>query len=139
MTSACLFCRIVSGEIPAQKIFETEEVLAFLDIQPIQPGHVLVVPKEHAATFLDMSEQSVASCMIAAQRVARALMRVTNADGFNLKQNNGEAAGQAVHHVHVHLIPRFSNDGLASWSGRALDSEKMAEWAERFREVLKNK
>lgn len=137
MPSTCLFCRIVLGEVPAHKIFETEEVIAFLDIHPVQPGHVLVIPKEHAATFLDMSEQSIVFCMKAAQHLARALIQVTNADGFNIVQNNGKAGGQTIDHVHIHLVPRFIDDGLASWPGQVLNEEKMVELGSRFREILK--
>ncbi|MBP7005755.1 HIT family protein [Patescibacteria group bacterium] len=136
MQNPCLFCRIVSGEIPAQKVLETDDTIAFLDIHPVHPGHVLVIPKAHHATLLDVPMEALASCMSTVQRAAKALIHVTNADGFNLKQNNGEAAGQAIHHLHFHLIPRFVNDGLKAWSGQALDKSEGENLVRRFREVL---
>ena len=134
--SPCLFCRIVAGELPAQTVLETPEIVAFLDIQPIHPGHVLVVPKLHVETIFDAPETLLAVWIAAGQRVARAVRAVTGCAGVNLGQNNGLAAGQAVPHLHLHVIPRFAGDGLKHWPGQPLDPAEGKRLVEAFRVVL---
>jgi len=108
----CVFCRIVSGELPAHRLYEDERVLAFLDIQPGTPGHSLVISKAHAATFLELAAEDRAAVFAAAQRLARALLAATGAEGFNLHQSNGSVAGQVVPHFHLHILPRRAGDSL---------------------------
>ena len=107
----CLFCRIASGEIPAEKVFENERAFAFLDIRPLARGHVLVVPKMHVERFALMLPADAAAVMDAAQHVARRLERGLGAEGFTIAVNDGRAAGQEVMHVHVHVVPRAELDG----------------------------
>ena len=112
---ACIFCRIVKGEIPCTRIYEDTAVLAFLDINPVAPGHCLVIPKEHHVTLCDVPLRFAEPIMHALARIGRAVMAATGAEGFNCLQNNFAPAGQMVFHAHWHVIPRFSEDGLAPW------------------------
>jgi histidine triad (HIT) family protein len=112
-----IFSRIVAGEIPAVRIYEDDQTLAFLDIGPASRGHSLVIPKAESADLFDTPPETLAAVMRTAQRVARALKEVLGCDGMNLIQNNGSAAGQTVFHLHVHLIPRWEGDGaLKLWT-----------------------
>ena len=110
--SECIFCRIAAGELPSSSIYETDEVLAFLDINPLSPGHALVIPKKHAKLLTDMSAEEMAEVGRVLPTVARAVMAATKAEGFNVFQTNGACSGQQVGHVHFHIIPRNPNDGL---------------------------
>jgi len=122
----CVFCRIVAGEIPAAKLIETETVVSFLDIAPVNPGHCLVVPKRHAATLLDLNDEELTDCVLAARRLARAVMEVTGSPGLNLLQNNDRCAGQVVPHVHFHVIPRSPDDGFNfGWRQRRYDEGEL--------------
>nr|WP_287412035.1 HIT domain-containing protein [Pseudodesulfovibrio sp.] len=113
--SDCIFCKIVAGEIPCAKVFESETCMAFLDIAPVNAGHALVLPKGHYPTLMDIPVEMGSVLLQALSVVGKAVMEATGADGLNLMQNNYEAAGQLVHHAHYHLIPRFSDDGLRLW------------------------
>ncbi len=108
----CIFCKIVSGDIPSLKIFEDKKVLAFLDIGPLADGHLLVIPKNHYEKLDEMTEEDITAIAAVLPRLAKALIQATGAEGYNLLQNTGECAGQVVKHVHFHLIPRKPNDGL---------------------------
>ncbi len=110
MNSSCIFCKVLSGEIPAQKVYEDAYVLAFLDINPASRGHTLVVSKEHYELLTQMPEREYLSFMQSVQKVAKGLMKYT--DAVNILQNNGKDAGQLVPHVHMHIIPRRPGDGL---------------------------
>jgi len=107
----CVFCKIVKGEIPSSKIYENERVLAFMDINPVTVGHTLVIPKAHASDLAGMSEVDVAAVAEVLRLLAPAVMRAVGARGYNILNNFGAVAGQAVEHVHFHLIPRTSGDG----------------------------
>lgn len=113
--SDCIFCKIVDGDIPCAKVYESETCLAFLDIAPVNAGHVLVLPKGHYPTLMDIPKELGNDLTEALSRVGKAVMKATKAEGLNLIQNNFEVAGQLVHHAHFHLIPRFSDDGLTLW------------------------
>jgi histidine triad (HIT) family protein len=108
----CIFCKIIAGQIPCHKVLEDADVLAFLDIGPLAPGHVLVIPKGHYVTIEDAPESVGASLGRALPQLVRVVRNATGAAGVNVLQNNGKAAGQEVLHVHVHLIPRNAGDGL---------------------------
>ncbi|MCX7822337.1 MAG: HIT family protein [Syntrophobacterales bacterium] len=116
MTS-CIFCKIVKGEIPSAKLYEDDSTMSFLDINPINPGHALVIPKNHYPTILDVDEEDLKKTIIATKIVAKALKDALSCDGINILQNNFEAAGQLIYHFHIHVIPRFEGDGLKVWSG----------------------
>ncbi len=110
--SSCIFCKIVAGQIPALRVFEDDRTLAFLDIGPLAEGHLLVIPKSHAVTLDQMSPDEVATVARHLPRLARAVMKAASASACNILQNNGRPAGQAVGHVHFHIIPRTEGDGL---------------------------
>ncbi|MBY4634175.1 HIT family protein [Streptococcus suis] len=111
--SDCIFCKIISGEIPASKVYEDDQVLAFLDISQVTKGHTLVVPKKHYRNVLDMDEEAAATLFSVVPTIARQLKEKLGASGLNIVNNNEEAAGQTVFHTHIHLLPRFNNqDGL---------------------------
>ena len=111
MTEDCLFCKIISGEIPSYRVYEDEAVYAFLDINPASEGHTLVAPKKHFDSFTDLGAEDVAAPFEAARKVTLALEKAFSANGMNIGVNNGEVAGQEVPHVHVHVIPRKKGDG----------------------------
>ncbi len=106
MTS-CLFCRIISGEIPAYRIYETEAVLAFLDIHPVSRGHFLLIPKAHAGALLEGSREDACALMDAAHEMLPGILSRLGAGGFNISMNHGACAGQEVAHTHLHVIPRY--------------------------------
>jgi histidine triad (HIT) family protein len=111
----CIFCKIIDGKIPCAKIYEDERTLAFLDISPVNLGHTLIVPKNHSRNLLEDSDEDLASLIISAKKIGKAIMVSMKAEGFNLESNIEKAAGQAVFHTHMHIIPRFSGDGLKHW------------------------
>lgn len=114
----CIFCKIVAGDIPAEKVFEDTYTVAFLDVRPANKGHLLVIPKEHHANIYEISEQAWADVMKTVKVVSPALKKATEADGVNIVMNNEPAAGQVVMHAHVHIVPRFKNKGNHyGWSG----------------------
>jgi len=115
MTDECIFCKIVKGEIPCNKVGENDDFLCFLDISPISVGHALIVPKQHFTNLLDFPVGLDLSFFSFAKEMAGKIVKAVGADGFNLGMNNGRAAGQIVFHQHTHLIPRFDDDGLSSW------------------------
>ncbi|MBS1263258.1 MAG: hypothetical protein MAG715_00432 [Methanonatronarchaeales archaeon] len=111
---SCVFCKIVSGKLDAYRVYEDDAAVAFLDLNPVSRGHVLVVPQRHAETVTELSDEEAGELFAAARNVAALIEEGLEPDGLNLLQNNGEAAGQEVRHVHVHVIPRyFEGDGLA--------------------------
>jgi histidine triad (HIT) family protein len=115
-----IFARIIRGEIPCHKVYEDDRVLAFLDINPLSLGHTLVIPKEPAETLDMLSDESAAAVGRALPRICRAVLRATGARQFNVLQNNGPLAHQAVPHVHFHVIPRFGMDDAPYSQGRGL-------------------
>jgi len=113
--SDCLFCKIVAGKIPCAKVYEDHDVLAFLDIAPVSPGHTLLIPKAHHVDILDLPTNLAPALLSAIQKVGRGLLDALDAKGLNLGMNNGHAAGQVIFHAHWHLIPRHLEDGLTAW------------------------
>lgn len=122
--SETIFSKIIRGEIPCHRVYEDSQVLAFLDLFPLSVGHTLVIPKEARATMAELSEESAAGLGRALPRVCRAVMKATGASAYNLLQNNGSAAHQAVMHVHVHVIPKYeTGEGLGLvWRPGKLES-----------------
>lgn len=108
----CIFCKIVSGDAPAYKVFENDEVVAFLDIFPWAKGHTLVVPKGHSPNIFEISEADAAAVIRAVRKIAPVLRDTVEAEGMNLLQSNGRAGWQTVDHFHMHLIPRWADDSL---------------------------
>lgn len=123
--SDCIFCKIVAGEIPSHKIYEDEQVLAFLDIHPINAGHTLVIPKAHHQDLLDTPSELLARLMRTIVKIAPAIIKAVSASAFNLGVNNGRAAGQIIFHTHFHIMPRFDSDGHKLWHGKDLGLEEL--------------
>ncbi|HEV8308815.1 MAG TPA: HIT family protein [Methylomirabilota bacterium] len=111
MSSDCVFCKIRDGQIPSTRVYEDERTLAFMDINPVNEGHCLVVTRAHAATLFEAAEADLQAAIATARRVALAIRQALHPDGLNLLQANGAAAFQSVPHFHLHLIPRWANDG----------------------------
>ncbi|MBQ7739457.1 MAG: HIT family protein [Desulfovibrionaceae bacterium] len=120
----CLFCSIANGTIPSAKIFQSENLYAFLDLHPANKGHTLIIPREHCADIFDLNPAIGREVLEAVQRIARAILTVTGATGFNLIQNNGKVAGQEIFHLHWHIIPRFEHDGFSLWKPGDYDSQE---------------
>ncbi|MFQ5918908.1 MAG: HIT family protein [Thermoplasmata archaeon] len=115
----CIFCRIIRGDEEAALVYEDDTYVAFMDIQPINPGHILVLPKIHRETVFDMDPEEAGALFSQAARLAGAVKEALGADGINIGQNNGRAAQQIVPHVHVHVIPRYADDSPAGrWPSR---------------------
>ena len=132
----CLFCRIVSKEIPAEIVYEDEATLAFIDIRPTAPGHVLVIPKQHSDGLHDADPVVLGAVIRTVQRLARVLMQALEVEGFNVIQNNGSVANQAIPHLHFHIIPRREGDGLESWHGKVYAEGEREKMGERVRKFL---
>lgn len=111
-SGTCIFCRLVNGQIPSAIVFENEQTLAFMDLGQVNPGHVLVALKRHAATLLDCTPEEAAAIMRTAHRVAQAVKDTFNPLGLTLLQANGKEGDQTVFHVHMHVVPRHGNDGI---------------------------
>jgi histidine triad (HIT) family protein len=133
----CIFCRIIRKEIPAEIVHEDGGTIAFLDLNPVNPGHVLVVPKEHFEDFASTPDTSLADVVAAARAVAEATVKAVGAPAFNIAVNNGPEAGQVVMHMHLHVMPRFPGDGRELWHGRPYGEGEMAAVGAKIRAALK--
>lgn len=107
----CIFCKLANGDIPTNTVYEDEDFRIILDLAPATRGHALILPKEHAANLYELSDETAGKVLVLAKRMALIMKEKLLCDGLNLVQNNGEAAGQTVSHFHLHLIPRYVNDG----------------------------
>jgi histidine triad (HIT) family protein len=127
----CIFCKIVAGQIPSVKIYEDEDVLALLDIGPLSDGHTLVIPKKHYAKIHECPAELLAKIGAVLPKVAGAVFGAMNAEGYNVLCNNGRASGQLVEHIHFHIIPRTTGDGVfTQWPAKKYpigEVEKVAE------------
>lgn len=120
----CIFCKIVAGDIPCHKLYEDENVLSFLDVAPLSRGHCLIIPKAHYATIDQLPAELSSACASVIPLISQAVIRATGAAGWNVLQNNGQISGQAVDHVHFHIIPREEGDELGfRWPAGSLDNE----------------
>lgn len=132
----CLFCQIVAGEIPCSKIYEDDQILAFLDIHPLNPGHTLLVPKKHAEHLLESSLEDAVALISAAKKIVPAIMASVGAQGCNVTFNIGHSAGQVVFHTHLHVIPRYDNDGYKPWERNDETTDSLESIAERIRDSM---
>jgi histidine triad (HIT) family protein len=129
----CLFCRLVAGEIPSARVYEDALTLAFMDIGQVNPGHVLVATKRHAATLLDLTPEEAAAVMQTAQRVANAIQETFNPPGITLLQANGREGEQTVFHFHIHVVPRHAQDGITfTWPRKNPDAATLQDHAARL-------
>lgn len=131
----CIFCAIVTGDLPATRIAETDHALAFMDINPATRGHALVIPKKHAADLMEIDEEDLARCSVLAKQIARRAIDRLGADGVNLVNSCGPAAWQTVFHFHIHVVPRYAGkDGLQlPWVPTPGDPEVIAQAAAALR------
>lgn len=132
----CIFCKIIKGEIPCAKVYEDSDIIAFLDIGPVNPGHTLVVPKEHYETLMDLPDELASKLGVAVKKIAEAVKEAMNPDGINVTQSNLKAAGQLVPHVHFHIIPRIEGDGLKHWPQGKYEEGQMEEVRKKIEEKL---
>jgi histidine triad (HIT) family protein len=133
----CLFCKIIAGEIPAEKIFENDKVLAFLDITPVNPGHTLVIPKAHRENLVDTEDGLLCEIILTVKKLAPIIAQAVGAEGYNLGVNSGTAAGQIIFHTHFHIMPRFSGDGHTHWSKKPYKEGEMAIVVEKIKQLMK--
>ncbi len=113
--SDCIFCKIIKGEIPSHKVYEDEHTLAFLDIMPVAPGHILVISKRHFANIEEADEETLCNITKTIKKIGKALKNNLKVEGYNVNENNDPAAGQIIPHLHFHIIPRKKGDGLKLW------------------------
>ena len=133
----CIFCKLVARQIPATLVYEDEHTLAFMDIGQVNPGHVLVAVKKHADNIFQLDEKQAGAVFRSAARVARAIGAAFEPQGLSVYQANGAAAGQTVLHFHIHLVPRYENDGMAlTWPVKNPPRDKLADYAEKIRAKL---
>jgi len=131
---ACIFCKIIAGQIPAHSVFDDEHVFAFLDIGPLSAGHTLVIPKGHYARLDETPDWLIGQCAQVIRRLSRVITGAVGANAWNVLQNNGPEAGQVVEHVHFHIIPRRENDGLGyRWNAGEIDHDQAKMLAEKIR------
>ncbi|HEY3432905.1 MAG TPA: HIT family protein [Rhodocyclaceae bacterium] len=131
-----IFARILRGELPCIRVYEDENTLAFMDIMPQSEGHTLVIPKEAAATILDISPAMLATTIQTTQRISQAVKKVTNAPGLLIAQFNGAEAGQTVPHLHFHIIPRRGGEALRIHASEKADMTELQALAERIKAEL---
>ena len=133
----CVFCKILKGEISAQKVYEDAKAVAILDIRPVARGHALVLPRDHFETWMDLPVDVLSALALAAQNVARGVLKATGAQGFNLLMNNHRCSGQAISHAHFHVIPRKTDDGVKyQWPANPAAEPDLASAAEAIRKAL---
>ena len=124
----CIFCKIAAGEIPSKTLYEDEQFRVILDLGPATKGHALILPKEHYANLYELPEDMAGAVLKLAKKMATVMTEKLGCDGFNLVQNNGEVAGQTVFHFHMHLIPRYENDGqVIGWNAGSVTPEELEE------------
>lgn len=133
----CIFCKIIRGEVPSFKLYENDKTFAFMDINPISPGHALIVPKFHAKDVFETPDEWVGVAMVTTRRIARAVQATIQPYGMNIVQANGPGAKQSVFHLHIHVVPRLKDDNLPmNWPINPGDKDAIAKLAERIRANL---
>ncbi len=134
----CIFCKIINGEIPSFNIYENENFKVILDKFPSSVGHALIIPKQHAETIFELSEETGEKLFPLAMSISKAIKKATNCDGINILQNNGEAAGQTVNHFHMHIMPRYKGDNVnIGWKTQMAECGDFERVLENLKENLK--
>jgi histidine triad (HIT) family protein len=134
---SCIFCKLVAGQIPSTRVYEDEHTLAFMDLGQVNPGHVLVAVKKHAANLFEIEEAQAEAIARATVKISRALKKAFEPEGLSVYQANGKAAGQTVFHYHVHLLPRHAGDGMELvWPVKNPPREQLEAYAAKIREEL---
>lgn len=134
---SCLFCKIINKEIPSSVVYEDDTVIAFLDINPVNIGHTLVVPKSHHEDLHALPDDLLAKVALEVKKIAAAVKAGVAADGINIEMNNGTAAGQIIPHAHIHIVPRYEGDGFTHWKGkRGYNEGEMTEVSEKIKSSI---
>ena len=135
----CIFCKIANGEIPSATVYETPECRVILDLAPANQGHALILTKEHYDNIYQLDEETAGKVFSLATHVAKAVQEETGCEGLNIVQNNGEVAGQTVHHFHMHVIPRYAGgEDMVSWDPKPAKREELEKQGAKLREALKD-
>ncbi len=134
--SDCIFCKIIKDEIPSDKIYEDKKVLAFLDIAPVNPGHTLIVSKEHYEDLLETPEDVLETLIVTTKKLSSKIKEAVKADGINIGINVKSAAGQAVPHIHIHIMPRFKNDNLHLFPQKKYKDNEAKEIVKKIKNLL---
>ena len=133
----CIFCKLANGDIPTATVYEDEYLRAIMDAAPANKGHIIILPKSHAADIYALDDEYVSRAFVLAKKLAVALKKLTGCDGVNILQNNGGAAGQTVFHFHVHVIPRFKDDDCTIvWKPTSYEDGEASEVAKKIAELL---
>ncbi|MBE5934872.1 MAG: HIT family protein [Lachnospiraceae bacterium] len=136
--SDCLFCKIANGEFDSFTVYEDNDFRAIMDIAPASRGHIIILPKTHATDIFDLDEVIASKIYVVAKKLAKAVKEVTGCDGVNVLQNNGEAAGQTVFHLHMHVIPRWNDDNIKIlWEQTEVEKDVLKELAEDIKGIVK--
>lgn len=137
MDESCVFCKIANGQIPASTVYEDDEFRVILDLGPASRGHALILPKQHFKDVCELDEKTAAKILPLGAKIGAAMKKSLGCAGFNLVQNNGEAAGQTVYHFHMHVIPRYEGGpAIVSWTPGQAAPEELAETARQIKEYL---
>ena len=137
MDNDCIFCKIANGEIPSSTIYEDDLFRVILDLSPATKGHALILPKKHMANIFEMDEETAEKVFVLASRIAKAMKEALNCDGLNIVQNNGEIAGQTVFHFHMHISPRYNDDGQQiNWVPKTSEAAERDMIAEQIKNAL---
>ncbi|MFA6422007.1 MAG: HIT domain-containing protein [Candidatus Buchananbacteria bacterium] len=133
----CIFCKIVKGDLPSYKVFEDDDVLAILDIMPVNPGHVLVIPKQHYPNnIIELPEDLACKIVKTIKIITPIILKAVDASDFNLGLNNGKLAGQLINHFHWHIMPRFPGDGHELWKGSEYDEGEITKVLKKIKSNL---
>ena len=134
----CIFCKIAKGEIPSATVYDDDDFRVIIYISPASEGHMIILPKEHAANVYELSDEIASKIYVLAKKLATALKDELDCDGINILQNNGEAAGQTVFHLHMHIIPRYYSDDISiRWNQGKSDADSLAELAKSIGQRIK--
>ena len=133
----CIFCKLANGEIPTATLYEDNDFRVILDLGPASKGHALILPKEHYDNLYELDDEIASKVLVLAKKMITRMTKALGCDGYNLVQNNGEAAGQTVHHFHPHLIPRYKDDQVGlGWNMGKLTDEDKEEILTKFHETI---
>ncbi|MBD3318306.1 HIT domain-containing protein [Candidatus Woesearchaeota archaeon] len=132
----CLFCKIAKKEMPSEVLYEDDDIFCFLDIRPINKGHALIIPKQHHENLFDTPDDLLSKLIITAKKLGKVILNTVQADGLNLGMNNKPAAGQVIFHTHLHVMPRFEDDGHTHWKGKETTKTEREAVAEKIKEQL---
>ena len=133
----CIFCKLASGDIPTNTVYEDDYLRAIIDASPANKGHIIILPKSHAANIFELEDTYVEKAFVLAKKIAKALKSLFDCDGINILQNNGEAAGQTVFHFHVHVIPRYKQDDCnITWKQSTYEDGEASEIAKKISSLI---